>query len=192
MRRPLLAKGLQAFRSVLRLVGIVVLVAGCVPDVGNDPVPPPNPIPPGAEGEGSGDPSSQTQVTATGYLTQIAMIQCEQAFSCRATYPSDGVTFQDTWSTSVAACVAMLQAAWGTNLIESEIAKGRIEFDGTAAIDCLAGVAFGSCDTQWTSGIQWADSCYDVMNGNVTVGGSCDSVYACSSYNCDAVQHQCI
>ncbi len=178
-----------------RLVGIVMLVGACVADVG-DPTPPSNPIPPG-QGAGSGEEEdeqsgSQTEITATAYLTEIAMIQCEQAFSCRATYPNDAATFDASYKTSIQACVANLQEAWGSNRIEMEIAKGRIVFDGTAAVSCLGGVAFGSCDTHWTSGIQWAPSCYSVMNGNVQVGGNCESLYSCASYNCDVAEQRCI
>ena len=180
----------------MRLVGILVLVGGCVADVG-DPTPPSNPIPPGGnQGEGSGsgegDSGSQTEINATEYLTEIAMIQCEQAFGCRATYPNDAATFEASWKTSVETCVANLQIAWRSNAIEGEIAKGRIDFDGTAAVSCLGGVAFGSCDTHWTSGIQWAQSCYSVLKGGVQLGGSCDSLYSCESYNCDLVEHKCI
>jgi hypothetical protein len=188
---------LQHLVLMVRLVGILMLVGGCVADVG-DPAPPSNPIPPGGgqQGQGSdednGESGSQSEVSATDYLTEIAMIQCEQAFSCRATYPNDAAAFEASWKTSVAACVANLQIAWGSNQIETEIAKGRIDFDGTAAVSCLGGVAFGSCDTHWTSGIQWAPSCYSVMNGNVQVGGNCDSLYSCTSYNCDLVEQRCI
>lgn len=177
----------------MKWVAILVLATACVADVGNDPVPPNNPTPPGSgSGSGSGAGGSQTELTATAYLTAIAMIYCDQAFTCRATYPYDAATFQASWTDAVDTCVASLQAAWGGSQIELEIAKGRIDFDGTAALDCLAGVAFGSCDKQWTDGIQWADSCYHVMNGNVQPGGSCDSVYACASGTCDVAQHVCM
>lgn len=174
------------------VVGIAVL-AGCVADV-PDRAPPPNPVPPGEDPgtDQEQDQGNQTNVTATGYLTQIAMIHCEMAFSCRATYPNDSATFLAVWQASVDACVANLQAAWGSNQIEAEIAKGRIDFDGTAAVQCLAGVAFGACTTHWIDGIQWAESCYNVMVGNVPVGGSCDSLYACQSSDCDLTQHVCI
>lgn len=179
-----------------RFVGILVLV-GCVGEAPPEQAPPANPAPPGGgdvreTGEDDDDPGMQTAVNATGYLTQIATIHCQQAFNCRATYPNDAATFDATWTTSVASCVAMLQDAWAVGTIETEIAKGRIDFDGTAAVDCLAGVAFGACDTHWTDGIQWAESCYSVMVGNVPTGGSCDSLYACQSYECDETTRTCL
>ena len=178
----------------MKWVAVLVLVSACVADVGTDHVPPQNPIPPSGEdlGSGSGAGGSQTELTATGYLTEIAMIYCDQAFACRATYPFDSATVEASWAGSVSACVARLQTGWGSDQIELEIAKGRIDFDGTAAVDCLGGVAFGACDKQWTDGIQWAESCYHVMNGNVQPGGSCDSVYACASGTCDLTQHVCM
>jgi hypothetical protein len=178
----------------MRLVA-VMLLAGCVADVSGIELPPPNPIPPaGSEGEDAEEegPGSQTQVTATGYLTQIAMIHCEQAFSCRSTYPNDAATFEATWKTSVTECVTNLQVAWGAGVLETEMAKGRIQYDGTAAVDCLGGVAFAACDTHWTDGIQWAQSCYSVMVGNVPTGGNCESLYSCQSFSCDTTAHVCL
>ena len=176
-------------------LGMLVL-AGCVGEAPPDLPPPPNPTPPSGErgsgSGGSGDPNNQSTVTATGYLTQIAMHHCQQAFDCRATYPNDAATFEATWTTSVSDCVAMLLDAWGGNTIEEEIAKGRIDYDGGAAVDCLAGIAFSACDMHWTNGIQWAESCYSVMVGNVETGGSCESLYACQSYSCDSATRRCL
>lgn len=177
-----------------RLVGLLLLT-GCVADVVGVELPPPNPIPPsGAQGSGAEDtgPTSQTQITATDYLARIATIHCSQAFDCRSTYPNDAATFEATWKTSVAECVTNLQTAWGSGVLESEIAKGRIDYDGTAAVDCLGGVAFASCDTHWTDGIQWAQSCYSVMVGNVAAGGNCESLYSCQSFSCDATTRSCL
>jgi hypothetical protein len=166
-----------------------------------DPAPPtPGPLGPaptggtgdGTAGNGGGSAGGQSAVNATGYLEKIAQIQCSEAFSCRSTYPGEAADFEATWSTSVDACVTSLQVAWGSNTIETEIAKGRIDFDGTAALNCLNAVTFSSCDTQWTEGIQWAESCYHVLVGTVPNGGNCESVYACSSFNCDMAQHTCI
>jgi hypothetical protein len=176
-----------------RLAGIVLLI-GCVGEAPPEPAPP-NPVPAGGSGDrGSGETNQgmQTAINATSYLTQIAMIQCQQAFNCRATYPSGSTSFDTAWSTSVSSCVGVLQSAWAVGTIESEIAKGRIEYDGAAAVDCLAGVGFDACDTHWNNGIQWAESCYSVMVGNVPSGGSCESLYSCESYVCDDVEHRCL
>lgn len=175
----------------MKWLGLLVLV-GCVADVPGGKLPPPNPIPPSDPAEDEEPAGSQTQVTATGYLTEIATIHCEQAFGCRATYPNDAATFEASWTTSAPECVAMLHEAWATGSIESEIAKGRIDFDGMAAVDCLGGIAFPACDMYWTTGIQWAESCYSVMTGNVAIGDSCDSRYACESYDCDLTTRRCI
>lgn len=177
------------------LAGLLVL-SGCVADVAGGHVGPPMPAPAG-ERQGQEEPqdeesSSQNTVTASGYLEQIAMIQCAEAFTCRSTYPGEAAGFEAVWKASVPACVANLIVAWNANAIETEIAKGRINFDGTAAVSCLSGVAFGTCDAHWTEGIQWAQACYSVMVGRVPVGEGCESVYACTSYNCDTVEHRCI
>ena len=172
---------------------VVVFALGCAACVGEAPGDP-NPVPAVGSGGGSGGSgqSGQTSVTATRYLEDIATLQCAEAFSCRSTYPGDAASFEAVWQTSVETCVSNLLVAWNANSIETEIAKGRIDFDGTAAVDCLNGVAFGSCDQHWTNGIQWVESCYHVMVGNVAAGGTCDSVYACESSTCDTAEHRCI
>ena len=182
------------YLAAMRGIAGIVLLFGCVGEAPPEP-PSPNPAPAGgtsASGSGQSNQDTQTAINATDYLTQIAMIQCQQAFNCRATYPSGSSSFDAMWSTSVQTCVAMLQAEWGVNTLESEIAKGRIEFDGSAALDCLAGVAFDACDMHWTNGIEWAESCYSVMVGKVPTGGSCESLYSCESYVCDDVEHRCL
>jgi hypothetical protein len=172
----------------MRLVGLFVLVAACVADVGGTSQTSedePN------NGSGSGG-TEQTTITPLGYLEEIARIHCEQAFACRASFPADlGYTFEAQWGTSATQCQADLLLAWSASAIESEIAKGRAEFDGAAARDCLAGVAFGACTEYWMRGIEWAESCYHVIVGKVGSGGACDMDYACTSSWCDLTTHTC-
>lgn len=141
-------------------------------------------------GSGSGD--SQSSISPTGYLERIAHIHCQQAFGCRSNYPDGEMVFESTWGTTVPACTAQLLGAWDPAAIETEIAKGRIMFDGTAAIACLGAVAFGTCDEHWERGIQWAEPCYHVLVGTVVTGETCISDYACASRTCDLAERRCL
>jgi hypothetical protein len=143
-------------------------------------------------GSGSGSGSGeQTTMTLSKYFDEIAQIHCEQAFSCRTSYPTDRGAFEDTWGASVTDCEADLIAAWNPAQVETEIAKGRITYDGTAAVSCLEGVAFSACPDYWNRGIEWAESCYHVVVGTVQVGGACENNYSCTTYNCDPLALTC-
>jgi hypothetical protein len=143
-------------------------------------------------GAGPEERGGQSAVSPIGYLTQIAEIYCEQAFGCRETYPGEAATFEATYSAALATCASHLVGIWNPEAIEREIAKGRVEFDGTAAVACLGGVAFGSCAEHWQTGIQWGQACFSVLVGNVPAGGSCESSYACVSGSCDLGTHLCL
>ncbi len=168
--------------------GLALLVlVGCTADVAGIE---------GREGEpetgsgtmGGGEP---TTMTLSQYFDKIAGVHCEQAFSCRASYPPDRGAFEATWTNSVPECEAMLIAAWNPAQVETEIAKGRITYDGAAAVSCLDGVTFAACPDYWNRGIEWAESCYHVVVGTVPVGGACENNYSCTTYNCDAVAKTC-
>lgn len=172
----------------MRILGLLLLV-GCTADV---TVMTPRPEIPVGQGGGEGSGSGQTSITPTGYLEKIAKIQCDQAFSCRASFPPDaGYVFEDVWSTSSEACVPQLLAQWQPMQIETEIAKGRIRFDGSAALACLDGVTFAQCPDYWNRGIEWAEACYHVVVGLVPSNGECEIDYDCQSYYCDTVSRRC-
>ena len=165
-----------------------MLVAACTADVAGIE---------GRQGEveeetGSGGPN-QTSITLSTYFDKIAKVYCDQAFSCRATFPTNlGYTFEAQWGNNHGECISRLVTAWNPALVETEIAKGRVTYDGTAAVSCLEGVTLGACGDYWTNGIDWAESCYHVVVGTVQVGGLCDSNYSCTSYACDATTHTCL
>ncbi|HEY5946770.1 MAG TPA: hypothetical protein VIV40_14805 [Kofleriaceae bacterium] len=175
-------------RRLLGLVALAVCAAiGCTAEV------------PGTEGRhgeqdmGSGNSGGgdQTSMTLTTYFDKIAAVHCEQAFSCRDSFPPEQGVFEDTWGASVTACEANLIAAWNPKQVETEIAKGRITYDGSAAVTCLEGVTFAACPDYWNRGIEWAESCYHVVVGTVPVGGACENNYSCTTYYCDSVMHTC-
>jgi hypothetical protein len=169
-----------------RLLGIAMLV-GCTVDVAGIEGRTGEP----ETGSGSNGPGEQTTMTLSEYFDKIAVIHCEQAFGCRASYPTDRGAFETTWGASVEACEANLIAAWNPTEVETEIAKGRITYDGTAAVSCLEGVTFAACPDYWNRGIEWAESCYHVVVGTVPVGGACANDYSCTTFYCDPYAFTC-
>lgn len=182
------AKYLHSLAAVRRLLGIWLLTAACVADVNgvhqesND-----------TDNGGNGSASEDTNISPAGYLERIATIHCDEAFMCREAFPPDrGYTFEDQWGSEQAACQQRLLDQWNPRLIETEIAKGRVKYDGTAARACLDGVTFAACPDYWNRGIEWAEACYQVLVGQVPAGGQCDIDYSCSSFNCDEPNHVCL
>ena len=140
-----------------------------------------------------GNGSANTATTPSAYLEQIAGIYCQEAFTCRSTFPPDrGYTFEAQWGNSDAECRQKLLDGWNPPEIEREIAKGRVTYDGGAARACLDGVTFAECPAWWDRGIEWADACYHVLVGQVPAGGQCDIDYSCASFNCDEAMHVCL
>lgn len=183
------AKLLHSLAAVRCLVGIWLLTAACVADVSGVHQESKDTDDTGSNGPASDD----TVVDATGYLKRIATIHCDEAFMCRAEFPPDkGYTFEDQWGAEQSACQQRLLDQWNPRLIETEIAKGRVTFDGGAARACLDGVTFAACPDYWNRGIEWAEACYHVLVGHVSAGGQCDIDYSCSSFNCDETMHACL
>ena len=147
---------------------------------------------PEAGSAGSGGGSQQTTMTLSKYFDEIAAVHCNQAFGCRASYPPERGAFETVWGASIDECEANLIAAWNPAQVETEIAKGRITYDGTAAATCLQGVTFAACPDYWVRGIEWAESCYHVLVGTVQPGGACENSYSCTSYNCDSLSRTCL
>ncbi|HTL38796.1 MAG TPA: hypothetical protein VL326_36950 [Kofleriaceae bacterium] len=178
----------------MRVLGILLTacLAACGAEVGGTHQESQEKEPPTGNGSG-GEHGNDTTTTATGYLTQIAGVYCSESFTCRADFPLDrGYTFEAQWGNSEDECTTRLLDGWNPAAIETEIAKGRAEYDGSAGIACLNGVTFGTCGDYWTAGIHWADACYHVIKGLVPAGGACDNAYACVSQQCDAVAHTCL
>lgn len=181
-----LASPLQACGR-MRLVGVVLLVS-CTAEVAGTGALPRDPKSDSPSGGGD-----MTSMTLTKYFDEIAGIHCRQAFGCRDSFPAAerGYPFEAEWGASEPACEALLIADWNPTQVETEIAKGRITYDGAAAVSCLQGVAFAACPEYWRVGIDWAESCYYVVVGMVQTGGTCENDYSCVSFLCDPTTHAC-
>jgi hypothetical protein len=174
----------------MRILLATALLVGCTADVagieGRDKP---------DDGSGSGgDKPGSTSITLSKYFDEIAAIHCQQAFMCRSSFPAAerGYAFEDEWRNTPAECEQMLIEGWNPVQVETEIAKGRITYDGTAAVSCLEGVTFAACPDYWNRGIEWAESCYHVVVGMVEAGGACENDYSCTSFNCDPTSKVCL
>lgn len=147
----------------------------------------------GGSGNGSGTGQNGT-MTATDFLTAMEMATCDNAFACKASFPTDaGVTFDQAFGTSQAACYAQAAQVDDPTGVEAAIAGGTIQFDGAAAADCAAGIAATACTTFWQAGLTLPAACDSAMLGTVADGGACTVDYECASAQsvCDPTAKTC-
>lgn len=152
----------------------------------------PNPgggTPPGGGGGGGGS------MTATQYLTQMEMKFCDEAFTCKASFPTtQGVTFDQEFGTSASQCYSDGAAQDMPAQVEAEITAGKIHYDAAAAQACVTGLMFGACTDFWNgTGGTFPAECSTALVGTVADGGACVVDYDCSSAAsvCDPTNHTC-
>jgi hypothetical protein len=152
----------------------------------------------GGNGDGSGSGSGDgggggtTQMTATKFLEGIGTKYCDQAFSCRTSFPTDwGVTFQQVFGNSAQECIADVLTE--APQIETKINAGKILFDAQAATQCLAGITVGTCQQFWNEGPDFPAVCDQALVGTVANGGTCDIDWECQSLQsyCDDATSKC-
>jgi hypothetical protein len=145
-------------------------------------------------GSGSGGGGSNGSITATQFLSQMATKFCDQAFMCKANFPTDaGVTFAEAFGASSSACVSMAAAYDMPTVVEQQITAGKIKFNGADAATCVAGLTFPACTTFWTAGPNGPAACDTAMQGTVADGAACLVDYECTgetSY-CDETSKKC-
>lgn len=139
----------------------------------------------GGKGDGSGSGGSGGSgggLSASDYLTKIGMADCDQAFACKSTFPTDqGVTFEQAWGASQSACYAGSAPADMLSKVEFEITAGKIHYDASAAATCLSGIMPPNCATLWTDGPAYPDACGSTLVGTVADGGACVVDFDCSN-----------
>jgi len=139
------------------------------------------------DGSGSGsDTGSNTPppppITVDMYLQQMVMTDCSEAFTCMASFPTtSGDTFAQDFGASVSDCVTMESSFNPPAMVESEIAAGKITFDGAAAAACVAGITYSTCAAYWTDGGDYPAACDTAMVGTVADGGACVVDFDCSN-----------
>jgi len=132
---------------------------------------------PDGGGGGGGD-----SIAVADYLTRIGMQECDDAFACKATFPTDqGETFDQAFGASVDACYTGAAQYYDAAAVEAAISGGTITYDGAAASACLAGIAAPNCATYWTEGPDGPAECDTALVGKVADGAACKIDFECSN-----------
>jgi hypothetical protein len=191
----------RAMMSIRLCTILGLALVGCA-GVGGDTPPGPgsgsNPGPgsgsdPGP-GSGSDPGGGGTPISATAFVQQVGMHDCDDAFTCMASFPAmTGETFADDFGASQSDCYAMAATYYDPAKVEADVTAGKITFDGQAAADCIAGIAAPTCSTYWTDGPDWPAACDRAMVGTVADGGACDIDFECASITsyCDETTLKC-
>lgn len=148
------------------------------PSTPNDPSNPndPNPNDPNDPGGGA---------TASDVLDRIAKTECDQAFTCEASFPTEFGAFADIFGASVDECYPLNAEYWNADAVEAAISGGTITFDQAAADECMAGaITAAVCTTFWDEGPGIPDACWGAFAGTVANGGACTIDFECSEGSC--------
>lgn len=185
--------------GLVRTLALVTWLAGCSAQIYGDGMPMPGSGPgpsgpaddPNAGGSGSGGASSS--LTPAEYITQLAMTQCGQLFQCRPTFPGPPEDFATYYGDMQSDCQALALDALEPAVLEGEVDKQRIVFDGAAAASCITGFGQPECTTFWTHDWLWAEPCYHVFSGTVPDGGACVIDFDCATpgSGCDPSFRRC-
>lgn len=182
---------------MFRFTSILVLFAACAADVddgGSTENPNPNTPGPGDDPNDPNDPPTPGgSMTAAEFLTAIGNKDCDDAFTCKASFPTDeGVTFDEVFGASATACYGDAAQYYNATAVQAAITAGKIVFDGTAAKACVDSFAAPTCSTYWTQGPDLADACGTAMVGKVATGGACAVDFECAGENwCDDATKKC-
>jgi hypothetical protein len=147
----------------------------------------------GGSGSGSGSGSgggSTGQVEA--FVEQLVGKLCAHAMSCRAQYPAGtGATFEDEWGADQNDCVTGDEDYEQRTQIAQLVATGKLDFDATAAAECLGNPEFPAACSAFFTDYDWPDACYDALAGNTATGGACTTYWECSADDTDCVAGTC-
>jgi hypothetical protein len=175
----------------------LVLAAACGAELDQPGMPAPGSGPPagppGDPGNGGPGPGGASILTPTQYLTELAMTQCDQLFACRMTFPNGDPAFVEAFGAAQVACYDYALDLFDPILLEGEVSKQRVSFDGAAAASCIAGFGEPDCTVFWTRDWQWGSACYHVFAGAVPDGGACASSISCANGGsvCDPATQRC-
>jgi hypothetical protein len=188
-------------RRALAIVVIVVSAASCM--VGEDQGPATGGGGAGGGGHGGGGAGGGSgsggggTSTVASVLTSMDHAECDAAFACQASFPTNqGVTFAGVYGANAAACYAKLGSEYyDETAVQSGINAGKITFDAAAGADCISGFAAApapNCPGLWQNGPSFPAACGDALVGKVANGAACTTDFECnlSSY-CDATSLLC-
>jgi hypothetical protein len=182
-------KALSQVAKVLLLSAVAACVAGeSAPNDPNNPNPnTPNPNDPGDPNDPGGS------MTAAQYLDAIGHKECDDAFTCKANFPTDaGVTFAEAFGANATACYSGAAMYYNVTAVQAAITAGKITFDGAKAAACVAGFGAPVCTTYWDQGADYPAACDTAMVGKVATGAACATDFECAGENwCDETSKKC-
>jgi hypothetical protein len=123
---------------------------------------------------------------------ELGVVGCSKQFECcsdaEIMQQYMGITFDGQPITTEEQCVQFTNAFFSGFAVaqyKDSIAMGRIEYDGTAAADCIAALNRVTCDQYDTAAIAAAASgCRPFILPKIADGGGCTQDYECTSDNC--------
>jgi hypothetical protein len=120
-------------------------------------------------GSGTGS-NTAPALTASQYLEGASKKECDEAFSCKDTYPLDGLTtFEQEYGATAQDCYTLQLNKYAPTIVEAEIAANKLSFNPVLAASCLS-TPPADCATYWTMG---PSACRDVFHGSVADGEAC-------------------
>ncbi len=169
----------------MRLPWLPWLLAGCGAQIANGTD--------ASSGGSQGGKGDNPQLTPSTFLTKLGDSECDEAFSCRASFPSGGSQhFEDEWGSSTDECYAGVADYFMPGDVEADVAIGRIVFDAAAARTCLQNIDYGSCSQFWQHGPQYPSACSTALQGTLQQGDACTNDFECAGENvCDPDSQEC-
>lgn len=142
---------------------------------------PANPGDPGDPGDPDPGNPGGGGTTAAQVVERISKTECDQAHTCKASFPTEFGAFADVFGNTPAECYPLNAEYWDADAVEAGIAAGKITFDQAAADACMAGtIAAPVCTTFWNEGPGIPEACWDAFAGTVAAGGACAIDFECS------------
>lgn len=148
----------------------------------------------GGSGGGGGGGGGSGTSTPAQVMTKMDHAECDQAFACKASFPTDqGVTFEQAFGTSATDCYAKLGAFYDAASVEASISAGKIRFDAAAGAECVAAAPPApNCTDLWQNGPQFPNACFDALSGKVADGAACTNDFECAETSyCDQTSKKC-
>jgi len=181
---------------MVRTILCAMLVMACAstpPDAGDDD----------GSGSGTGDGSGSGSGSGNGsgsasngevekFIEQLVTKTCAKAISCRAQYPTGtGDTFEDDWGEDQDDCVTGDEDYEQRAQLAQLVTSGKLDFDATAAAQCLGNLMFPASCTAFFADYDWPDACFDALSGDTADGQGCTTYWECSGDNSDCVSGTC-
>lgn len=148
-------------------------------------------------GCGGDDGGSNGSVAVDNLGMELALASCGLQFECctdaEIMEQYMGLTYEGQPITTEAQCIELTNAfftGFAVTQYKESIAKGRMEYDGAAAADCIAVIGGLSC-TDYSTGIleDAAPGCRPFLIPKVADEGACTQSYECISDNCEGASN---